>query len=271
MRATILCAVIIASGVTVRGQDPAWPAFDVVSIKPTASDTRGNSFGSRPGGRWTMSNRSIGTLIRAAYPTPVNELFGAPEWVTSDPYDVDARAGESVPAERITLMLRRLLAERFKLRMHYETRELPVYALVIAGKDGKPGAGLVRSTIDCEAVRAARQAGRTYEGPMPANGAPPCAWTAEYKTNGPVTRFGGLPLSRLSESLGQPDGRVVVDKTGLTGNYEFTLRYTDQPAPSDDTPSLFTALQEQLGLRLVPDRAPLQVVVIDAIERPTEN
>ena len=271
MRSAIVCAAVIAAGIMVRAQDPAWPAFDVVSVKPTQPGTRGTSFGSRPGGRWAMTNRTISTLIRAAYPTPVNELFGAPAWVMSDPYDVDARAGESVPAEDITLMLRRLLAERFKLRMHYETRELPVYALVIAGKDGKPGAGLVRSTIDCEAVRAARQAGRTYEGPAPANGAPPCAWTSEYASNGPTTRFGGLPLSRLSESLGQPDGRVVIDKTGLTGNYEFTLRYTDKTAPTDDTPSLFTALQEQLGLRLVPDRAPLQVVVIDGIERPTEN
>jgi uncharacterized protein (TIGR03435 family) len=218
-----------------------------------------------------MTNRSVGTLIRAAYPSPVPDLPGAPDWVSSEPYDVDARAGVDVPPEQMTLMLQSLLAERFNLVAHYETRDRPVYALVIARADGRPGAGLVRSTIDCDAVNAARRAGRSYDGPLPANGAPPCGWNGQWATGGPTMRFGGLPLSRLSESVGQPDGRVIVDRTGLTGNFEFTLRYSEQPAPGDDIPSLFTALQEQLGLKLVADRTPLQVLVIDRIERPTEN
>jgi uncharacterized protein (TIGR03435 family) len=217
-----------------------------------------------------MVNRSIGTLIRAAYPTPVPELVGAPEWVTSEPYDVDARADGTPTPEEMRLMLRGLLADRLKLAVHYETQERPVLALVIARRDGRLGPALLPSKIDCTAVDEARRAGRQPDGPLPANGAPPCAWSAQF-SDAVTIRFGGLPLSRLSESLGQPDGRVIVDKTGLMGHYEFTLRYTNQPNPADDTPSLFTALEDQLGLKLVPDRASLQILVIDHVERPTEN
>ncbi len=251
------------------------PAFDVASIKPTAPGTRGASFGARPGGRWTMSNRSIGTLIRAAYPTQVRDLFGAPGWVTTDPFDVDARAGQHTTADQVPLMLRALLAERLKLQVHFEARELPVYALTIARKDGRPGAGLVPSTLDCEAVNAARQAGKTPD-LKSGSGGPPCAWAVEYSANGLLMRFSGLPISRLTESLGQPDGRPIIDRTGLKGTWEFTLRYADPATPPADrtpaeAPSLFTALQEQLGLALVPDRAPLQVLVIDHIEKPSTN
>jgi uncharacterized protein (TIGR03435 family) len=83
--------------------------------------------------------------------------------------------------------------------------------------------------------------------------------------------FGGRPISTLAEWLKQPSGRVVVDKTGLTGNYEFTLRYTSDVTAATETPSIFTALEEQLGLKLVPDRALLQVLVVDRIERPTPD
>jgi len=253
------------------GQSAAGPSFDVVSVKPTQPGTRGTSWGLRPGGRWAMTNRSIGTLIREAYPSPVNELANAPEWVTTDPYDVDGRAGGEVTRDEIRQMLRALLEERFQLSAHYETREVPVYALVVAADDGRPGDGLVRSSIDCDAVNAARLAGWPPEGPGPANGAPACGWTGTWETKGPEIHAGGIPLSRLSEMLGQPDGRVIVDRTGLEGFFEFTLRYTDQPAVTDDVPSLFTALDEQLGLKLVPDRAPLPVLVVDHIDRPTEN
>jgi uncharacterized protein (TIGR03435 family) len=217
-----------------------------------------------------MVNRSIATLIREAYPAQIPELIGAPEWVTSDAYDVTAKGEGNPTREEIGLMLQSLLAERFKLVTHYETRERPVFALVIARSDGRPGEGLLRSTLDCDAVNAARRAGRTPEGPNPANGAPPCGMALHAETT-EMLLFGGRPLSTLTEWLGPPSGRVVIDKTGLTGNYEFTLRYTSQDTPRDDALSIFTALEEQLGLKLVPDRAPLQVLVIDHIERPTED
>jgi uncharacterized protein (TIGR03435 family) len=190
--------------------------------------------------------------------------------VTSDPYDVTGKGEGNPTREEIGLMLQSLLAERFKLAAHYETRERPVFALVIARSDGRPGQGLLRSTLDCDAVNAARRAGRTPEGPSPANGAPPRGMALHAETS-EMLLFGGRPLLTLAEWLGPPSGRVVIDKTGLTGNYEFTLRYTSQDPPRDDAPSIFTALEEQLGLKLVPDRAPLQVLVVDQVERPTED
>jgi uncharacterized protein (TIGR03435 family) len=217
-----------------------------------------------------MVNQSIATLIREAYPAQIPELLGAPEWVTSETYDVTAK-GEGNPArDEIRLMLRSLLSERFKLAVHYQTQERPVFALVIARGDGRLGSGLVRSTIDCDAVDAARRAGRKPEGPLPANGAPPCGMSLQARDS-EMLLFGGRPMSTLAEWLRSPSGRVVVDKTGLTGNYEFTLRYTSQLSPRDDAPSVFTALEEQLGLKLVSDRAPLQILVVDHIERPTED
>ena len=246
-------------------------SFDVVSIKPSPRDARGGGFGSGPGGRWTMSNMVIGGLIRSAYDTPVSELIGAPAWVESDPYDVQAKASGDVTPAQMTTMLRQLLAERFKFAMHYETQERPVYALVVARADRRLGPGLVESKFDCEGINAARRAGRTVDVQPPGNGAPVCGMSMRAST-GPLTiSFGGMPLSRLVGSLGRPDGRVVIDKTGLTANYEFTLTYSTRVDANDGQPSVFTALEEQLGLKLVPDRAPLQVVVVDHIERPTPD
>jgi uncharacterized protein (TIGR03435 family) len=264
--AVAIVAGMILFSVQVPAQAPAAPAFDVVSIKRSPPDASGFSYGVRPGG-WSMSNASIATLIRSAYPTPVSELISAPEWLTSERYEVTAKAAGNPTRDEVTLMLRALLAERFKLVAHYEKQQRHVFALVVARDDGRPGAGLVRSNVDCEAVNAARRVGQEPPGPFPANGVPPCAWSS----NGSSIRFGGLPLSRLPEALAVPAGRVVIDRTRLTGNYEFTLRYSMQPNPDDDTPSIFTALEEQLGLRLVPDFAPLEVLVIDAVERPTPD
>jgi uncharacterized protein (TIGR03435 family) len=144
-------------------------------------------------------------------------------------------------------MLQSLLAQRFKLAVHYEKQNRPVYALVVA-RPGRIGPGLTPSTRDCTAKES----------------------ECGMSLGGGTLRAVGQPLTIIS-SAGRPDGRVIVDKTGLTGRYDFTLRYTLQPGPNDDTPSIFTAVEEQLGLKLVPDTAPLDVVVIDHIERPTED
>lgn len=275
MRHAVFSAVLLAvssSGV-VQGQRPATeprPAFEVASIKRNRSGTNGWSFGAEPGGRWLMVNMPIATLIREAYPAQTWDLIGAPEWITSDAYDVTAKGEGNPTPEEIRLILQSLLAERFKLAVHYETQERPVFALVVGRSDGRTGPGLLRSRLDCDAVNAARRSGRQPEGPLPTNGAPPCGMSLRA-VDSEMLLFGGRPMSSLAERLRQPSGRVVVDKTGLTGNYEFTLRYTSQLTPGDDTPSVFTALEEQLGLKLVPDRAPLQVLVVDHVERPTED
>ncbi|MGH9241106.1 MAG: TIGR03435 family protein [Vicinamibacterales bacterium] len=247
------------------------PRFDVVSIKRSQTKDTDTSWGVQPGGRWRMHNLAVSVLIREAFPAQVNDLIGAPDWVTSDRYDIEARAEGNPTREQMRPMLQTLVAERFQFAAHYETVERPVFALVVARTDGRTRPGLVRSSIDCAAVAAARRENREPDVPAPANGARPCAWNASYGPDGVTVRFGGLPLSRLAESVGTPDGRVIIDRTGLTGGYEFTLTFTQQPAPGDDNASLFTALEEQLGLKLVPDRAPLRVLVVDRIERPREN
>ena len=276
LRLALLSISILATAAP-SAQSPSPPAgvrprFEVATIKPNRSVESGWSFGAQPGGVWRMVNLPISRLIREAYPTPSGDLVGAPDWVTSDRYDVIAK-GEGTPTrEQIRQMLQTLLMDRFKLAAHDEMRERPVFSLVLARSDGRLGAGLQASKVDCDAVNKARSEGRKPDGPMPANGAAPCSWSSRAvdATTGTTLLFGGLPLTRLGEAIGQQDGRLVIDKTGLKGNYEFTLRYSTSPT-GGDVPSVFTALEEQLGLKLVSDRAQLQVLVIDQIERPTEN
>ena len=271
-----VCSLVAAAGSYAAAQAPATSAperlsFEVASIKRSPKDANGTRWGTQPGGRWVMRNMAVSVMIREAYPTPGRDLIGAPDWVTSERYDVEAKAEGNPTRDQIRLMLQTLLSERFKLRVHYETHERPIYALTVARADGRTPAGLVRSKIDCAAVTVARNEGRTADIPTPANGATACGWSASFGPEGATLRFGGGPLSRLGESVSVPDGRVILDKTGLTGGYEFTLTYQEEPEPGDARTALFTALEEQLGLKLVPDRAPLQMVAIDHIERPTEN
>jgi uncharacterized protein (TIGR03435 family) len=269
MRAALILAFVGGVAALVAqapAEAPPAPAFDVASIARSPAGTRGSSSGLRPGG-WSMVNGSTLTLIRSAYPSPVSDLIGAPEWVTDQRYDVTATARGNPTREEVMLMLRALLADRFKLALHYETQERNVFALVLARGDGRLGPGLRRSNIDCEAVNAPRRDGVEPGGPLPADGAEPCTWSSD----GTSIRFGGLPLSRLPEALVYPAGRVVIDETGLTGNYEFTLRYSSQPSPATEAATIFTALEDQLGLRLKPDFAALQVLVIDSVERPTPD
>jgi uncharacterized protein (TIGR03435 family) len=265
-----VCAALIAAGSVSFAQAPppaATPSFDVVSIKRSTADTRGYSYGWQPGGHWAMKNTAVIRLIRSAYPA-VRDVVTAPEWLTSERYDVTAKAEGTPTLAQIEVMLQRLLADRFRFVAHEDMQERPVFALVVAAANGKPGPALVPSTIDCDAIRKRRLGGEQVNLPVRADGGPACGWNSDGETY----RFGGIPMSRLAtETLARVDDRFVVDRTGLTGTYDFTLRYAIEPKPGSELPSLFTALQEQLGLKLVPDRARVPVLVIDRIERPTPD
>jgi uncharacterized protein (TIGR03435 family) len=171
-------------------------------------------------------------------------------------------------------MLRAMLADRFKLAVHYEIQERPVYALVLARADGRLGPNIKKSELDCDAIQAARRAGSKEPPPATSNGAPACGMSMRGGV-GLEVLMGARPLSALASSFGSgTTGRVVIDKTGLSGLYDMTLNYVSQPkpdAPPGTPPDVFTAVQEQLGLKLESDRAPLKILVIDRIERPTEN
>ena len=184
------------------------------------------------------------------------------------------------------LMVQNLLAERFKLKAHRETREMPIYALLLARPDGTLGPKIEVSTTDCAALAAARgRAGGAPPGPpqLPQPGErPPCGMFM-----GPASIAAGVVgMSQLAQGLSPRVGRIVVDKTGLTASYAFNLDFTPDPAqmpqgapppgvqvPTFDPngPSLYTALQEQLGLKLDSQRGPVEVLVIDSVEHPTED
>ena len=239
---TLIAALLMASFVA-SAQDPT---FDVVSIKRNTSVLPGPRWDVTPS-RWQMIGGPVSSLIYTAYDPQVYELPGAPAWVLSEKYDVTATMQGSPGRDAQAAMVRSMLADRFKLKARLETQERAVYALVIA-RPGRLGPALKPSSVDCAAPEA--KCGMSLGG-------------------GRLTAT-GRTLDTIN-SVGRIDGRIIVDKTGLTGRYDFTLQYTMQPGPNDDTPSIFAAVEEQLGLKLVPDRAPLTVVIVDAIERPTPD
>ena len=279
-------------------QDPAQPPaaggtetkreFEVASVKPNKSGDGRVMIGTDPRtGRFNTVNVPLRMLIRFAYQLQDFQVVGGPSWITSDRFDIVAKAdGEIGPAPigtvgPVQLMTRSLLADRFKLKVHFETRELPIYSLVVARADGKLGPQLRPATVDCAAL-----AGRGRGGPPPAPPQPGERPACGMRIGPGTMSGGGFPLSQLATTLSQFVQRVVLDRTGLTGNFDLDLTWTpDQiqqgppggapagapPPPPLDGPSIFTALQEQLGLKLDSARGPVQVLVIDSVEQPTED
>jgi uncharacterized protein (TIGR03435 family) len=255
----------------------ALPSFDVASIKLNTSGEFFGRFGYEPGGQLVVVNNAVRSLIRSAYDLQSYQILGGPEWMNSDRYDISARAAGNPSEEQLRSMLRRLLSDRFKLVATRETREIPIYALVVARPERPLGPDLRRAAVDCMAVTAAAEKrGVAPELPRPQGNRPACGTRSM-----PGLMMGaGVSMADLARNLAGPTDRMVVDRTGLTGAWDFDLKFLlDGPAPNipglppppADAPSLFTALQEQLGLRLEPQRAPVDVLVITSIERPTEN
>ena len=269
-----LRAVPQAQAPGVATQDPPL-AFETASVKSNKSGGNEQYIQRAPGGSLRVVNYPLRQLIVFAYQIQGFQLEGAPDWSTSERFDIEARPGQDLPvvalaADRIRsrLMLRKLLADRFKLVVHKETQELPIFELVLARPDARLGPQLRRSTTDCS-------------GPKPPQAGPGgCGTTGNFGR----IRFGGFPLSEFANMLSQPMQRVVVDRTGLTGNWDFELTFMpDQsqlppgtppgqlPDVDPNAPSLVTAVEEQLGLRIRPARGPVEVLVVDRVERPTEN
>ena len=263
---------------------PAQPAFDVVSIKLSREASR-PSISERPDGGLILTNYPLAALIARAYPPAIPlDMIGLPSWTLSEKYDVKTTSTIPSPtAEERKAMLRAMLADRFKLVVHFEERDQPAFDLVLAHRDGKLGPGLKRSEVECvPPAKPAANEGRGAEAasPMPArlqpNGSAPMC---RVQMAGPRME-GDVTMAALASLLRQASGRYVVDKTGLAGSYHITMEFDraamnagqdPQQAPPDAPPSVFTAVQEQLGLRLVSSRAKRETLVIDRVERPTEN
>lgn len=313
---TIVCVVCLAMAcgvarVSLQAQaaSPAPIAFEVASVKISDPNAAGPLPGGipmmRPQGRGglAMSNMPLRLLIRMAYGVQDFQIIGGPSWQTSNKFDITAKAAEGTTQGTPDMlpMLKALLADRFKLKTHTESRELPVYALVVSRGDGTLGDKMKPSTSDCS--NAAGDAQKRAEaiakgGPdalaaiMPRPGTTwKCAMMPAIDPSNPSAGFGlradGQPLTVLTQLLAQTTGRSVIDKTGLTGLYDWELRFDPQvflamlpqlginlpgaaasALPFSDSPSLLTALQEQLGLKLDSQRGPVDVLVIDSAELP---
>jgi uncharacterized protein (TIGR03435 family) len=230
----------------------ASPEFEVATIKPAPSDW--DHYGYHFNGHQvSCDNETVNTMIRYAYGVSGSQIVGGPEWVSNDLYNIDG-VPDILGAPSVKQMLgmyQKLLADRFKLTFHREKRELPAYAITVT----KGGPKLAKSLGD-------------------PNGLPD--ETGDSDRMGITMRYTNVSMDDLAGNLQAMvgDGKPVVDQTGLTGRFDFTLKWTREQTPSTDpnaSPGLFTAIQEQLGLKLEPVRAPVDVIVIDHVERPSAN
>lgn len=280
-RLLLTCLVIALAMPAARAQSPE-PSFDVASVKQNTSGNDSGQWGIMPPtpGRLRIANTPLRFILHYAFQIRDHQLIGAPDWIDSASFDISATYPSDPPRteDDRRAMLRTLLADRFGLKAHRERREMPIYALVMARKDGRPGPQLVPSTIDCEQWIAEKrpQLGAGSSSPVAPGGKRPAC---RILTTRRVISAGTQTMQQLADVLQVLAGRPVADHTGLTGAFDFDLQWTSgpiapaagTPPPSGDGPSIFTALQEQLGLRLEPGRAPFDVVMIDAVRLPTPD
>jgi len=263
IRSISAVGLIFLASCKVFGQPaPASPTFDVASVKPSLPEARGSTFNFTPSGL-TITNGTLKGIIEMAYDVRDFQISGASSWLDADRYDIFAKSPPPDPHARnansqqhikeTRLQLQTLLAQQFHLRVHMEAKEIPVYALIV----GKKGAKLA------EGVNASATSGggiNTMCGHM----------------TGTRASMANLTIA-LSRQLGSP----VLDRTGLSGHYDFQLQWTpdsgsctttaDGAANSPDGPSIFTAIQEQIGLKLESAKGPVEIVVIDHAERADAN
>ena len=264
-------ALIMLSSVAALAQSGE-PRFEVVSIKRNTTGSSSMSAGSRPDGTWQITNGTISSLLYSAFTIKNPDVVGLPAWATTERYDLIAKAPGRPSREQEQAMLRALLEERFKFRGHLEPRELSVFALFVERPDRPLPPAFQRLAIDCAALDAARRRGEVATPEPLANGERPCGYSMQGGTQLVLTSR-GITMSRLADTLSSAAGRVVIDRTGLAGDYAFTLTY-DLPRTDggvSDTPTVFTAHREQLGQKLETTRAPVDTLVVDHLERPTEN
>jgi uncharacterized protein (TIGR03435 family) len=265
-------------------QDPRTDAaFSTVSIQPHAAGDRRRTVDEASAGRFDAVNATIGTLIRIAYDLPAFRVAGAPAWLESDGFDIVATTTPGTTVTEKRLMLRRLLAERFGLAVHRERRDQPVYALALADRNGLAGRRLRPAAAGCASNEPATA------GPIGVAPAAmlPCGFLGFSATTDFAARTGGLTfraltIEGLATKLSPILGRQVVDRTGLIGQFDADFDFIAEiplpppppgsPRPSvQRPPSAWTVFPEQLGLRFDGGQAPVDVLVIDRVDRPREQ
>jgi uncharacterized protein (TIGR03435 family) len=239
--------------------EPTVLTFDVVSIKSLPGTARARMPGARQSqGRFARAAATLRQLVQYAYDMQPLQVTGGPAWVSTSRFQVDARTERTTTPAQMRAMVRQMLAERFALKAHTEVRERPIYRMAVARPDGTLGRSLYRiDDAECGGSN-----------PQPCDLS---VWSGGLTSSGMGLQQLATALFSASQTTGID--RPVVDHTGLAGMFGFTLMFSSfntAPHLSDD-PSIFTALREQLGLKLEPARGPVELLVIDSVEQPTPN
>ena len=280
LTALIPLACIGLASVLVRAQSGATstqktPAFDVVSVKPNTSGDYMGTLQPLPGGLHLV-NVPLKMMIRVAYRLQEFQIVGGPDWLASARFNLEAKVAGDPTQEQLLLMLRTAMADRFRLAVHNETRELPIYALEAAALDGTLGLQLRKTASDC-INQQNNSSPSAPNSPRPAQ----CGFNVFPGS----VKAASVNMPAFATTLSGFVGRPVVDRTGLNGGFDFNLTWTPEqipqgprplgapePPPVDPNgPSLFTALREQLGLKLESTKGPVDVLVIDRAEKPAAD
>jgi uncharacterized protein (TIGR03435 family) len=264
-----LCIAASLLALPAFAQTPAPAVFEVATIKPNTSGS-GGSHTSFRNGTFLAVNVQLKNLMQyQAFGIPQPRILGGPKWLDSQRFDIEAKMDPATVAQlhalpieqriqQMQLMFQQLLADRFQLKTHWETRELPVYALIVANPKNGPTLPKAKD---------------------PTSGLGTSAGTGQLQAvSANLADIAQVITQEASAEL----GRVVIDRTGIDGKYDIRLKWTpDNPevnaapgsnvAPPPSGPSIFTAIQEQLGLKLEPSKGPVRVLVIDSVQMPSEN
>ena len=278
MAKNLLIAVMCMVGMLQAQSPVARSAFEVAAIKLSTGDGRSREVNANSGGRFGVSNFPLKTVIEMAFNVKDFQIAGGPAWIDSDGYDFNAKAATNATFEEMKPMIESLLSDRFKLVVHRETKELPIYDLVVAK-------GGVKLAAPKEGNCVTHEPNTPY--PPPTGGSRPLFCGNVRSGRG---SFDGakISISMLVGNLSDILGRPINDKTGLSGTFDIHLEFATDDAiantivagrtegekpPQADSParSILTALQEQLGLRLESSKGPVGVLVIDHVERPSGN
>jgi uncharacterized protein (TIGR03435 family) len=254
--------------------DARLPRFEAASVKPGDPNASGGMISFAPG-QFRQENMELLSAFASAFGVRPYQIAPMPDFLLRQRFTITARMPAGAPATDRALMLRALFIDRFKLRYHVEHQEEDGFALTLARADGRLGPKLRHAPVDCGAWLAARAQGTPVE-PLP-----PTAAACGVRNGQGLLDFGGMPMQAVAQMLSNQLGRPVIDRTGLTGpfdvvEFQFLQSSAGAPRPGDaairdDAASIYTAVQEQLGLKLIPARAPVDRLVIDHIEAPAPD
>jgi len=257
------------------------PSFDAASVKVDTAGSGLVRIATLPT-RLSAVNVTLHMLVRYAFNVPDYRLSGGPNWMDSDRFDIEGAAGRVAEFDEIRAMTRSVLEDRFKLRSHVEQREQPIFVLTVARRDGRLGDQMIPAGDECKSITP--PAGAPPPPPPPPGGVPAGGPRCPSMLGIGAVSGRKLPMSLLVSTLSNYLNRHIVDRTNLTGTFDLDLRWTPDnvnvtpgtaPFPvfpfDPNGPSLSTALQEQLGLKLDSSRGPVDVLVIDSVEKPTAD